>query len=489
MLELTTLDMFLSINDSELLDNFILTLLASPQLAIFMDKYPSLKKALLQRTPLIKQRLEKTVKDTHVPPGLAAEFQSFQACQLLARNDFNTALPQILARLEQLGSPFSSQARTLTRNATLDNTRPENSFQVLFLQRWRVSLTLQATTFHQQLLEQEQEMLLDELQQHLMVSGALVPLLAENDNAAGRLWDMTAGQWQQLDYRQLVHYGEFLRRQPELRALADQLGRSRQAKTQAVAETAQQWVRLRIREPAVLPEEVNGIHQSDDLLRLLPSELVTLGISDLEFEFYRRLLEKRLLTYRLQGDSWRENLIQRPVSSERLKSQPRGPFIVCVDTSGSMGGINEEYAKAFCLALMRIALTDDRRCYVTLFSTGMVSYELTAPSGLEQAIRFLGQQFKGGTDLAACLTALADKLDTPPWRDADAVVISDFIAQRLPDELTARIKQHQQLQQQRFHAVALSAMGKPGILKIFDHIWRFDTGLRSRLTRLWRRSI
>ncbi len=488
MLDLSTLDMFLSINDSELLDNFIQTLLASPQLVIFMEKYPALKKALLHRTPLIKQRLAQTIKETKVSPELAAEFQAFQEYQLLAQNAFNAALPQILARLEQLASPFSPQARTLTRNATLDNTRPERSFQILFLQRWRISLTLQATTLHQQLLEQEREVLLDELQQHLAVSGALVPLLAGNDNSAGKLWDMTAGQWQQLDYRQLVHYGEFLRQQPELLALADQLGRSRHAKTQAVAETTQQWVRLKIREPAVQPEEVNGIHQSDDLLRLLPSELVTLGISDLEFEFYRRLLEKRLLTYRLQGDTWRERISQRPVQSERMESQPRGPFIVCVDTSGSMGGINEEYAKAFCLALMRIALTDDRRCYITLFSTGMVSYELTAQSGLEQALRFLGQRFSGGTDLAACLSALADKLDTPPWREADAVVISDFIAQRLPDELIIRIKHHQQRQKQRFHAVALSAMGKPGILKIFDHIWRFDTGLRSRIMRFWRRN-
>ncbi|MEA7609767.1 hypothetical protein ONJ23_27530, partial [Salmonella enterica subsp. enterica serovar Virginia] len=41
-----------------------------------------------------------------------------------------------------------------------------------------------------------------------------------------------------------------------------------------------------------------------------------------------------------------------------VDEQPRGPFIVCVDTSGSMGGFNEQCAKAFCLALMRVALAD-----------------------------------------------------------------------------------------------------------------------------------
>ena len=71
------------------------------------------------------------------------------------------------------------------------------------------------------------------------------------------------------------------------------------------------------------------------------------------------------------------------------------------------------------------------------------------------------------------------------WQDADAVVVSDFIAQRLPDEIVGVVKQRQQ--QQRFHAVAMSAHGKPGILRIFDHIWRFDTGMKSRLLRRWRR--
>jgi uncharacterized protein with von Willebrand factor type A (vWA) domain len=32
----------------------------------------------------------------------------------------------------------------------------------------------------------------------------------------------------------------------------------------------------------------------------------TLGITELEFEFYRKLVEKQLLTYRLHGEAWRE---------------------------------------------------------------------------------------------------------------------------------------------------------------------------------------
>ncbi|NDL65586.1 ATPase RavA stimulator ViaA [Acerihabitans arboris] len=487
MLALSTLDLFLSINEGELLDDFVLTLLASPQLAVFLEKYPLFKQALLKRMPVIRQRLERMLIETRVSPDLATEFYLFQECQLLSPGEFRTALAPTLARLEQISSPFYPEAGSLVQAATFAHARPEESFQPLFLQRWRINLTLRSVTLHHQLLDKEREQLLDELAQQLAASGALAPVMAENETSAGRLWDMTAAQRQQQDYRQLVHYGEFLRQQPELRQLADQLGRSSESHAAAAPQAPQQWIRLRIREPMVQPEEVSGIHQSDDLLRLLPTELATLGIDELEYEFYRRLLEKRLLTYRLQGEGWREREVKQSAQERLRQPQPRGPFIVCVDTSGSMGGFNEQCAKAFCLALMRIALADNRRCYITLFSTGMVSYELSALSGLEQAIRFLSQRFSGGTDLSACISALADRLATPEWRDADAVVISDFIAQRLPDELVARIKQKQRQQLQRFHAVALSSLGKPGILKIFDHIWRFDTSLKSRLSRRWHR--
>ncbi|WP_016588103.1 ATPase RavA stimulator ViaA, partial [Yersinia pestis] len=362
-----------------------------------------------------------------------------------------------------------------------------DSLQTLFLQRWRVSLILQTITIHHQLLEQEREQLLAELQRRLALSGALEPILTTNDNAAGRLWDMSQGHLQRGDYQLLLQYGDFLQQQPELIRLAEQLGRSRSAKAQPAPDARYEPYTVMVRQPDSVPEEVSGIHQSNDILRLLPTELVMLGMSELEFEFYRRLLERRLLTYRLQGDNWQEKTQQRPVSLKQNDEQPRGPFIVCVDTSGSMGGFNEQCAKAFCLALLRIALADNRRCYIMLFATEIIHYELSADNGIEQAIRFLNQHFRGGTDLAACLANTLNKMEDREWYDADAVIISDFIAQRLPEELVRKIKIQQQAHQHRFHAVAMSAYGKPGIMRIFDHIWRFDTSLKSRLIRRWKR--
>ncbi len=486
MISLETLSALLSIGEAELIEELILALLASPQLAIFFEKFPSLKKAMMRDVPRWKAEINAELKATPVPETLASEFQLFQRAQLLlSHHDFSQQLPEILTALTQPPSPFLEEAHRLLQHT--DPHQLSGAQHTLFLQRWRLSLTLQTLTLNEQLLEQQRERLMTELQQRMALSGQLAPMLSDDDEAAaGRLWDMSKAPLQHGDYQLMLEYGDFLAKQPELLALAQQLGLSRDAKPVPSQDAPLEAFHQLVREPDAVPEEVSGIHQSDDVLRLLLPELATISISELELEFYRRLVEKRLLTYKLQGDAWHEHekVTLRPVSHQKHEEQPRGPFIVCVDTSGSMGGFNERCAKAFCLALLKVALVDRRRCYIMLFAHDVIGYELTGDDGLEQAIRFLSQRFRGGTDLAACLSAVVKRMEGLLWQDADAVVVSDFIAQRLPDEIVSVVKQRQQ---QRFHAVAMSAHGKPGVLRIFDHIWRFDTGMKSRLLRRWRR--
>lgn len=393
MLSLETLDLLLAITEGEMIEEMIVGMLAAPQLSVFFKKFPAIRRALDRDLPRWKLQLKERLQEAMVPPALAQEFYRYQQCQLENNTQFYHNLNDTMELLRQLVSPFYEQARALVDAADLPNHPLDDSFQTLFLQRWRISLTLQATMLHHQLLEQEREQLMAELQERLALSGALEPLLSENDTAAGRLWDMSKGQLQRGDYQRLVEYGNFLQQQPELKKLAQQLGRSYQAKAVQQQDAQPEPFRVMVQVPATLPEEVSGIHQSDDILRLLPPELATLGIEELEFEFYRRLLEKRLLSYRLQGDVWQEQILIRQVTHQQQDQQPRGPFIVCVDTSGSMGGFNEQCAKAFCLALLRIALADNRRCYIMLFANQIVHYELTAASGIEQAVRFPASSF------------------------------------------------------------------------------------------------
>ncbi|MFS1538794.1 MAG: hypothetical protein ACL7BU_08990 [Candidatus Phlomobacter fragariae] len=47
MLNLTTINMLLSINEMKLIEEIVLTLVTLPQLVIFFEKYPNLKRILL----------------------------------------------------------------------------------------------------------------------------------------------------------------------------------------------------------------------------------------------------------------------------------------------------------------------------------------------------------------------------------------------------------------------------------------------------------
>ena len=209
MLSLETLDLLLAIAEGEMIEEMIVGMLAAPQLSVFFKKFPALRRALDRDLPRWKLQLKERLQEAMVPPALAQEFYRYQQCQLENNTQFYHNLNDTMELLRQLVSPFYEQARALVDAADLPNHPLDDSFQTLFLQRWRISLTLQATMLHHQLLEQEREQLMAELQERLALSGALEPLLSENDTAAGRLWDMSKGQLQRGDYQRLVEYGNF----------------------------------------------------------------------------------------------------------------------------------------------------------------------------------------------------------------------------------------------------------------------------------------
>lgn len=222
MISLETLSTLLSVGEAELIEELILALLASPQLALFFEKFPGLKKAMLRDVPRWKAEINAELKATPVPENLTQEFHLFQRVQLLSHADFNHQLTETLDLLARLPSPFIEEANRLIQHN--DAHQLSSAQHTLFLQRWRLSLTLQTLTLNEQLLEQQRERLMAELQQRMALSGQLAPVLSDNDEAAaGRLWDMSKASRQHGDYQLMLQYGDFLAQQPELMKLAQQL--------------------------------------------------------------------------------------------------------------------------------------------------------------------------------------------------------------------------------------------------------------------------
>ena len=62
--------------------------------------------------------------------------------------------------------------------------------------------------------------------------------------------------------------------------------------------------------------------------------------------------------------------------------------------------------------------------------------------------------------------------------------IPDYVPESFSDETVVYASDEQGFGWLFF---AGTVLGLAGIMRIFDHIWRFDTGLKSRLMRRWRR--
>ncbi len=174
--------------------------------------------------------------------------------------------------------------------------------------------------------------------------------------------------------------------------------------------------------PQASKSEVHGTHRSDDMMRVLPSELLNLEDEDLEMLFYARLLEKQLLTYELQGTT---HVVGETTETEKQRT---GPVVACLDTSGSMQGQPMLKAKALLLAIANILQQENRSLHVLLFGASGEIREFSMLGKNEAAglLQFLQQGFGGGTDfetpLQRALDIIASEKD---YQKADVLMISD----------------------------------------------------------------
>ena len=105
-----------------------------------------------------------------------------------------------------------------------------------------------------------------------------------------------------------------------------------------------------------------------------------------------------------------------------------------------MMGLPEQYAKAFAYGLMQIALAENRDCYIIIFSTQLITYEVTKENGLSEALSFLSYTFNGGTDIAPVLEKSIELMRHEKYINSDLIVISDFIAPPQSERMLDKIE-------------------------------------------------
>jgi uncharacterized protein with von Willebrand factor type A (vWA) domain len=237
-----------------------------------------------------------------------------------------------------------------------------------------------------------------------------------------------------------LELGERLLASEKLRRFARLLGAFREVAFEA-----------RRRRVSRAPEELHAVKAGQDLLRLLPSELLGLGPGrrGLRLEFLRRYAEAELLHYDLSA------------------APERGPVVVCVDGSSSMQGSRELWAKAVALTLMELARRDRRRCLALIFSSGERLFEVelleerTGASGRRRVregavLSFLEHFPGGGTSFEEPLLRAVSAVSAGRYRRGDVVFISDGEAP-VSDALVARVARERKRHQFKIRAICVDA--------------------------------
>ncbi|MBC8408603.1 MAG: VWA domain-containing protein, partial [Rhodobacteraceae bacterium] len=164
-------------------------------------------------------------------------------------------------------------------------------------------------------------------------------------------------------------------------------------------------------------EEVFDTTYGDEIGKLLSNETLKLLEPELEMLFKKDLLEKQLLQYEYKG----------------TEKKCKGPIVCCIDSSGSMSGSREIWAKAVALGVLDIAKGQKRDFTAIHFDSTQDPKRLHRNTFLKhekqsfEKIIGLAEIFLGGGTLFEPALELAQSIimKEPNFSKADIIFITD----------------------------------------------------------------
>jgi uncharacterized protein with von Willebrand factor type A (vWA) domain len=318
-------------------------------------------------------------------------------------------------------------------------------------------------------------------------------LLRDLADGAHLRWDALRGQLRSREWQAARQAADRLAELPAVVALLDRLGRSAarpsapQRRAPQPRDTPQR-APLRAEETRIpgAPGELTGIRFAADLARMLPAEAALLRHPIGRRLWRARHAEGRLLAHDSQAvlTDWRPdpNAAARGGLHE-APPEPRahGPFLLCLDTSGSMRGAPEQIAKAVAIAAVRAARASGRGCRLIAFGGPgeLLERDLAGPGGLEALLDLMGQGFDGGTDVQTPIERAVDLVHGSTWGSADLLIVSDGEFGCVPATLQ-RLDEARTTLGLAVHGILVGDRETMGLLEVCDEIhwvrdWRRHT--------------
>ena len=287
----------------------------------------------------------------------------------------------------------------------------------------------------------------------------------------GVLWDFRVGELEENEISILNKYVDFISKYKDIEIICDTMGRRvdlEKSLKNAEFKNTYSYTNKKISSK----EEIVGIYFAKDIENVVPEELSLLCAEDSEKLFKLKYIENRLMCFDKSAYVFNENEFDKVKSGYK---EGKGDMIICIDTSGSMKGTNEYIAKAIMLKMVMQALSENRNAYLINFSTEIYTCKFTKNDGINDLIKFLKLSYYGGSDIYKALYEACRIMQTSYFRNADVLVLSDFIMEDMPDNLV-KICSKQKDKGNKFFAVSIGKFPFGySYKKVFNNHWIFDT--------------
>jgi len=212
------------------------------------------------------------------------------------------------------------------------------------------------------------------------------------------------------------------------------------------------------------PDEISGVKLSGDLEHLTSGEYMNLVNEDLETDFWRRWIEKRLVTYELSG---REKV-------------GKGPIIAVVDESQSMEGAPERWAAGISMVVCRRCQREGRDFIYIGFSSAGQQFRKDFPGGkgsVDDVIDMVTHFWRGGTHYERPLRLAADIVQEyhQEGKDKpDILFITDDAYTTINDDFITEWEKVKEQTQMRVFGILLGTGQSGALEQVCDNVRTLD---------------
>jgi len=257
-----------------------------------------------------------------------------------------------------------------------------------------------------------------------------------------KAWGLDDGTLTPTSYEDKIAVSLKLRTNKKVQEIAEMTGRFK-----ASASTAQ---KRRTKEEGI---EIYNVHLGSELHKTLPSERMMLANKGTKRNFFKKLSQRELLSYKYKNS--------------RMRS--KGPIICCIDTSASMAGERETWSKAVALTLLELAYQQKRRFVAVLYSNKVYHIiEFSKKRREPNKIYDLATFFYGsGTNFIEPLRESLNLIRTAKYKYADIIFITDGRAS-IDDDFIHTFNQIKEKKEFRMITVNVADQLEEGLNKVND---------------------